>query len=49
MKGNEILFEIIYIVVLWVWFQYYTGDGIKIHRKLYDQENGKSRDSNING
>ena len=23
MKGNEVLFEIIYIVVLWVWFHWY--------------------------
>ena len=49
MKGNEMLFEIIIytIVVLWVWFQCYTGEGVKIHRKRYDQENRKSRgDSN---
>ena len=28
------LFQIIYnyIVVLWVWFQCYTGEGIKIHK-----------------
>ena len=30
MKGNEMLLEIIYFVVLWVWFQCYTGEGVKI-------------------
>ena len=52
MKGNEMLFEIIYTHCgLRVWFQCYTGEGIKIHRKSFVQENRKSRgDSNsING
>ena len=52
MKDNEMLFEIIYIHCgLWVWFQCYTGEGVKIHRKRALQENRKSRgDSNsING
>ena len=52
MKGNEMLFEIIYIHCgLLLWFQCYTGEGIKIHRKRALQENRKSRgDSNsING
>ena len=52
MKGNEMLFEIIYIHCgLWVWFQCYTGEGAKIHRKRALQEYRKSRgDSNsING
>ena len=51
-KANEMLFEIIYIHCgLWVWFQCYTGEGVKIHRKKTLQENRKSRgDSNsING
>ena len=40
MKDNEMLFEIIYIHCgLWVWFQCYTGEGVKIHQK----ENRKSR------
>ena len=30
MKGNEMLLEIIDVVVLWVWFQCYTGEGVKI-------------------
>ena len=47
-KGNEMLFVIIYILCgLWVWFQCYTGEGIKILRKKLFQENRKSRgDSN---
>ena len=51
MKGNEMLFEIIYVVALWVWFQCYTGEGVKIHRKPLFQENRKSRgdSNNING
>ena len=51
MKGNEMLFEIIYIVVLWVWFQCHTGEGVKILRKPLFQENRKSRgdSNNING
>ena len=51
-KGNEMLFEIIYRHCgLLVWFQCYTGEGVKIHRKRALQENRKSRgDSNsING
>ena len=48
MKGNEImLFE---IVVLWVWFQCFKGEGVKIQRKQLFQENRKSRGdlNNIN-
>ena len=51
-KGNEMLFEIIYIYCgLWVWFQCYTGEGVKIHRKRFVEENRKSRgdSNNING
>ena len=44
MNGNEMFFQIIYIiVVLWVWFQCYTGEGIKIHRNMIAKENRKSR------
>ena len=50
MKGNEMLFKIIYCG-LWVLFQCYTGEGVKIHRKPFVQENRKSRgdSNNING
>ena len=42
MKGNEMLFEIIYIYcVLWVWLQCYIGEGVKIHRKPLFHENRK--------
>ena len=45
MKCNEMLFEIIYIHCgLWVWFQCYTGEGVKIHRKRFVKENRKSED-----
>ena len=51
MKGIQMFFEIIYIVVLWVWFQCFTGEGVKIHQKPLFQENSKSRgeSNNING
>ena len=51
MEGNDMLFQIIYIEVLWVWFLCYTGEGVKIHRNRYDQANRKSRgvSNNING
>ena len=44
MKCNKMLFEIIYIYCgLWVSFQCYTGEGVKIHRKWFVKENRKSR------
>ena len=50
MKCNEMLFEIIYIYIhcgLYMWFQCYTGEGVKIHQERAHQENRKSRgDSN---
>ena len=53
MKGNEMLFEtILYIFCgLWVCFLYYTGGGVKSHRKRFVEENRKSRgdSNNING
>ena len=33
MKCNEMLSETIIHCGLWVWFQCYTGEGVKIHRK----------------
>ena len=48
MKGNEMLFKIIYIHCgLWVLFQCYTGEGVKIHRKPFIENRGDS--NNING
>ena len=52
MKDNEMLFEIKYIHCgLYMWFQCYTGEGVKIYQERAHQENRKSRgDSNsING
>ena len=44
MKGNEMLIQIKYIFCGFVEVvQCYTGEGIKIYQKLYDQENRKSR------
>ena len=51
-KGNEMLFKIIGEKFgLWVWFQCYTGEGVKIHRKRALRENRKSRGdlNSING
>ena len=59
MKGNEMLFEIIYIYILvcgcgfsviQVKASKFT-EGVKIHRKRFVQENRKSRgdSNNING
>ena len=46
MKGNEMLFQIIYFCgfVGVVSVLCYTGESVKIHRKRYDQENRKSRE-----
>ena len=52
MKGNEMLFQIIYhyIVVLWVWFQFYTGEGIKIHKNdMIKKTESRGVSNNING
>ena len=50
-KSNEMLFEIIYNIYIAVLVSCCTGEGVKIHRKRYDQENRKSRgdSNNING
>ena len=49
MKGNEMLFEIIYIYCGFVGVV--SGEGVKIHRKPFSQENRMSRgdSNNING
>ena len=52
MKGNEMLCQIIYnyIVVLWVWFQCYTGEGIKIHKNnMIKKTESRGVSNNING
>ena len=52
MKGNEMLFQIIYnyIVVLWVWFQCYTSEGIKIHKNdMIKKTESRGVSNNING
>ena len=45
MKGYEILFEIIYIHCgLWVWFQCYTGEGVKLTEKVSFKRTGSQEE-----